>query len=157
MKLKVQRLSEDAVIPFLKKEHFPYYSLFSPCSIRLPPNELSIISLDIAIEIPEGFYGQILHSEKINMIDSHITTLPKIITSSGPKVLSVNLFNSNLPANLFYDSDSVQNIYDSVFPSDSHISITKGVEIANLVIHKNNKAAIEEVEFDEKYLTNSLQ
>jgi len=59
MKLKIKRLSKDALLPTRKYPGDAGYDLFSPNYFVLEPEIEYIIPLGIAVEIPKGCFGLI--------------------------------------------------------------------------------------------------
>lgn len=59
MKLKIKRLSKDALLPTKKYPNDAGYDLYASVDCWIAPEEELIVPLGFAIEIPEGYFGLI--------------------------------------------------------------------------------------------------
>ena len=57
--LKVQRLSENGIIPTKSSFFAAGFDLYSANSVIIPPGGKSLVLTDIAIQLPLGSYGRI--------------------------------------------------------------------------------------------------
>lgn len=59
MGVKVQRTSEEAIVPKRATRGAAGYDLFSPVDVEIKPNEFELVPLHLKMEIPFGYCGQI--------------------------------------------------------------------------------------------------
>lgn len=123
VKVRVKRLSPDARMPQAARVGDAAYDLYSSVEYTLQPGERYAVSTGIAIEIPEGFEGQVRPRSGLAMKEG-VTVLntPGTIDSGyrgEVKTIMVNL-------------------------GDSPFRITKGMRISQLAIRP-----VPEVEFIE--------
>eukprot|EP00835_Amoeboradix_gromovi_P005478 NODE_518_length_7331_cov_0.450913.p5 type:complete len:141 gc:universal NODE_518_length_7331_cov_0.450913:2994-2572(-) len=113
MQLLVQKLSEDAQIPQRHSEFAAGYDIFASKDTILKASNKGIVPTDLAIAIPEGYYGRI--APRSSLAAKHFIDVGAgVIDSDYRGPVGVVLFNFN---NVDY-------------------SIKKGDRIAQLVIEK---------------------
>ena len=60
MRMKVNRLSEHAILPTYGSEYAAGLDLYSPIETVIPPQTRVLVKLDISIELPVQTFGHIL-------------------------------------------------------------------------------------------------
>jgi dUTP pyrophosphatase len=59
LNVKIKFLNDDAKIPYKQTKASSGYDIYSTDSFIIKPNEISLVSTGISIEIPEGYEAQV--------------------------------------------------------------------------------------------------
>ena len=124
MILKYKKLSLDARAPTRADEHAAGYDLYSAEDIVLPSSKHLLIRTDIALEIPEGYYGRIAGRSGL-AYKNGIDVYGGVLDSSFRGAVGVILYNS-------IDDKSI----GSFINTTGYFTIRKGDRIAQLIIEK---------------------
>ena len=130
MKIKYVKLTESAVEPFQAGKGDAGYDLYAVTTETVKPSERKLISIGIAIEIPEGYYGRIAPRSGL-AIDKGIDVMAGVIDSSYRGEIKVLLVNLNHPAPV----DPFEGMFGSVYD----FAINPGDRIAQLIIERCHK------------------
>jgi dUTP pyrophosphatase len=112
--LEVQLLSENAFIPERKSDGAAGYDLSSAQDFEIEPLGKLLVKTDIAIRVPEGYYGRIAPRSSL-AINNHIAVGAGVIDRDYTGNVGVVLFNHS---------------------SVMYLSGQKGDRIAQLIIEK---------------------
>ena len=122
MKLLIQKLSEDAQMPQRHSEFAAGYDIFASKDTVLKANDKAIVPTDLAMAVPEGYYGRI--APRSSLAAKHFIDVGAgVIDSDYRGPVGVVLFN---------------------FKTEAY-HIKKGDRIAQLVIEKIATPDVEEV------------
>lgn len=124
IELKVKLLTESAKLPIYATENSAGLDLFSDEETILEPGEIKAIRTGIAIEIPEGYEGQIRPRSGLALKGITVANAPGTIDSDYRGEVKVILINL----------------------SKERFKIEKGMRIAQLVISKYEKVQVKKVE-----------
>lgn len=113
LSFKVFRISDNAIIPDRKSSSAAGYDLYSAYDFLIPPNRVGIIPTDIAMAIPEGYYGRIAPR----------SSLATKFTNVGGGVVDSD-YRGNIKVVIFNHS-----------PSDE-LKVLKGDRIAQIILQK---------------------
>jgi dUTP pyrophosphatase len=117
MQIKIKKLSENGIIPTNNGGKEAGYDLYSVTDGWLRPLERSLFQTDIAMEIPEGYYGRIADRSG-NAYKLGLHCLAGVIDSSYRGNIGVILYNTNGGGD------------------ENSIKITKGQKIAQIIFEK---------------------
>lgn len=120
MNLKVKLLNSDAKLPE-RKINSAGYDLYSPIDFVLKKGALLTVSLNIAIEIPEGYFGKI--EDRSSLAVRGARTLAGVIDSNYRNDISIVLKNLG----------------------EAPIKIEKGERIAQLILIPCGAFEVEEI------------
>ncbi len=126
MIIKLKKLTKNAIIPSNTSGIEAGYDLFAAKDDFLRPLERRLIPTDIALEIPEGYYGRICDRSG-NALKLGLHIMAGCIDSSYRGNIGVLLYNVNGGV-------------------DEIIQITKGMKIAQIVFEKHEMVIFEDVE-----------
>lgn len=119
-----KRVSQDAQIPTKGTKGSAGYDLYAAHNAVIEPHGKALVSTDLIIEIPEGYYGRIAPRSSLAW-KNHIDVGAGVIDSDYRGVVGVILFNL----------DSTQTF-----------KVNKGDRIAQLIIEKYYDFELKEVE-----------
>jgi dUTP pyrophosphatase len=126
MKLKIKRLTPDAILPTYAHDTDAGMDLYASMDIELFRHHPSLVPTGLAIEIPEGYFG--LLRPRSGLATKHgIISCSSGIIDSG--------YRGEIHAGLMNASDEAWSF-----------RITKGMRMAQLIIVPYIKAEFEEVE-----------
>lgn len=111
-KLKIQKLSDNAIIPIKGTKHAAGYDLYSIETIIIPPLSRVLVNIGLSITTPEGTYGRI--APRSGMALNGIDVGGGVIDQDYTGPLKVILINSN----------------------DEEFRVVEGMKIAQLVCEK---------------------
>ena len=94
MDIKIKKLSENAIIPKNNGGKEAGYDLYSTEDGWLRPLERALFKTDIAMEIPEGYYGRIADRSG-NAYKLGLHTLAGVIDCTYRGNIGVVLYNTN--------------------------------------------------------------
>lgn len=127
IKIKFKKLSENAIIPTKGRAGDACFDLYAAEDVVVVEWQTSLVKTNIAMEIPEGYFG-------------------KIYTRSGMALRGWEITGGILDSNYRGDVGIlIRHIYTGWYvESRNEHHIQKGDRIAQLAIHK-----VEDVEFEE--------
>jgi dUTP pyrophosphatase len=126
MEIKINKLSENAIIPTNQTGLEAGYDLYSTEDAWLRPHERKLFKTNIAMEIPDGYYGRV--APRSGLAFKHgIDVLAGVIDQTYRGDIGVILYNTNGGD----DTNSVQ--------------INKGQAIAQIIIENCAKVKFIEV------------
>lgn len=131
MKLKAKRLTKTSILPEKAHKHDAAFDLYADETAFINYGETKIVSTGIAVEIPEGYYGQIVPR-------SGLTSKTKIRVQNGT-------IDSNYRGCLGVIVDNSTS-FNSKTNAQKVVQINKNDRIAQLIIHKLPEFEIEEVD-----------
>ena len=91
-KLYVKRLSQRATIPSKRSPNAAGFDLTVPVPISIEPKSSRIVSTELALQIPSGYYGRIAVRSELQR-DYHLTISDEIIDSGFNDEVKLNLWN----------------------------------------------------------------
>lgn len=106
MKLKVKKLTEDAVLPNYSYEDDAGFDLYSVEELILKPKERAQISTGISMEIPKGYVGFIWDKSGISH-NGGIKTLGGVIDPGYRGEIKVGVINLSDKDFIFGNGDKV--------------------------------------------------
>lgn len=121
--LKVKRLNQNATLPTRGSATAAGYDLYVAKSVILEPNSQAIVSTGIAMQIPDGWFGQINPRSSVAS-KRNLRIGSRVIDSDYRGELLINLHND----------------------SDLNVVVEEGERIAQLVIMEHYNSLIEEVD-----------
>ena len=125
MKIKIKKLSEKATIPTCGSPCSAGADLYSCEEVMIMPGRTTMVKTDIAVEIPEGYFGGIFAR-------SGLATKAGLRPANGVGVI---------------DSDYRGEIIVALYNASGHMRmVEKGERIAQLVIMPYLSTEFEEVE-----------
>ncbi|MFA6095180.1 MAG: dUTP diphosphatase [Candidatus Paceibacterota bacterium] len=122
LKLKIQKIHEEAVIPFFAHEGDAALDLFSVQKITLEPGERWAIPTGIAMEIPKGYVGLVWDKSGLSM-NHGLKTLGGVIDATYRGEVMVGMINLGSKAYTF----------------------EKGNKVAQMIIQKREGVIIKEI------------
>lgn len=127
MEIKIKKLSDKAIIPAQATPHDAGYDLYAVEDGRLYPGQRQLFKTNIAIAIPEGYYGRIADRSG-NAFKLGVHVMGGVIDSAYRGDIGVILLNTN--------EDDLYNI----------VEIKIGQKIAQLIIEKCHSIEWKEVD-----------
>lgn len=121
MKLLVEKLNPEAILPSLSYKGDAGFNIFSAEKLVLSPGEKAAVKTGLKLAIPAGYAGFVWDKSGL-AVKNHIKTMAGVIDSNYRGELLVVL--TNLGKEPYY--------------------IEKGMKIAQLIIHKVETPEIEE-------------
>ncbi len=137
LQIKFKRLSTSAKTPVRAKEGDAGYDLFSCQTLFIDPMEVALVSIGIAIEIPEGYYGRVAPRSGL-AVKNRIDVLAGVIDSGYRDEIKVVLINLN--------AQKPPNPFSQVFGNKDRFLVKQGERIAQLIIEKCHKVDFVEQE-----------
>lgn len=122
-KLRVKRLSPDAVLPKRATPGSVGYDLYAAQSVDLDPHSKVMVRLDVAVAVPSGYYGRIAPRSSL-AANHHLHVGAGVVDADYRGPVSVVLFNLS--------------------PTDSYF-VRKGDRVAQLILEKVATPDVEEV------------
>lgn len=134
LKLKVKKLHENAKLPTKNSSLDAGWDLYALEDVDLVSGKVEKINTGIALEIPEGYYGQIFDRSSMGAKGIHVHG--GVIDSSyrGPVMVCLN---NTVPSSIKVDDKMWQHVF---YP------VKAGDKIAQLVILPVPQVEVEEVE-----------
>lgn len=123
VQLKVKKLSDTASIPIYATEGAAGMDLFSDEEVELKPMEIRAVGTGIAVEIPQGYEGQVRPRSGLALKGITVANAPGTIDSDYRGEVKVILINL----------------------SGKKFKIEKGMRIAQLIISRCGRVEVEEV------------
>jgi len=117
MEIKIKKLSDKAILPTQATPNDAGYDLYATEAARLFPGQRQLFKTNIAIAIPEGYYGRIADRSG-NAFKLGIHVMGGVIDSAYRGDIGVILLNTN-----------EEDLYNTV-------EIKEGQKIAQLIIEK---------------------
>jgi dUTP pyrophosphatase len=143
--LKVKKLNPEAKLPTKNNLSDAAFDLYANEYVSLRSGQATKIKTGIAVEIPDGYYGQIFDRSSIGALG--ISVLGGVIDSGYRGEIIVCLLNNNLPdCGMKYEYYSTDHYEKEYYSIDSVHLITKGNKIAQMVILPVPQVEVEEVE-----------
>jgi dUTP pyrophosphatase len=136
MNIQVQLLSEDAIIPTQGTPDSAGYDLYAIEDYLLQPGERHLFKTNVAIKIPEGYYGRIAPRSGL-AYKQGIDVMAGVIDSDY--ILDIGVILVNLKKE--WESQGRESILIGV-----PVKISKGDRIAQIIIEKCHKVSFEPVE-----------
>ena len=90
--IKAKKLNSNATIPYKSSKNAAGYDLTSTSTVEIPPGSLKTIWIRIAVQIPNGYFGQIVIRSGIAMRGS-LTILGGVIDSDYTGDIGCMVFN----------------------------------------------------------------
>ena len=140
MKIQFKKLSKNAEVPIRAFEADAGYDLFASHYCEINPMERMVVSTDISVAIPQGYYGRIAPRSGL-AVKNGIDVMAGVVDSSYRGPLGVVLINLN-----FKKSPQEINDMEALFGDKNKFTINIGDRIAQLVIEKCHDAEFEEVD-----------
>ena len=148
MKLKVKKLTENAILPTRGSASAAGWDLYSAERASINGGETVKVNTGIAVEIPEGYFGAIYARSGLATNDGlRPANCVGVIDSDYRGPIIVPLHNDNSPVVKDYRPvDEHTSIASPSFNILSDKVILEGTRIAQLIIQKYEDVEIEEVE-----------
>ncbi len=122
LSIRVKRLCDDAKLPTYATESSAGLDLFSAEEVVIPPGEWRLVGTGVAIEIPDGFEGQVRPRSGLALKGITVLNTPGTIDSDYRGEVKVILANF----------------------SKEPFEVKKGMKIAQLVITTFQKVKVQE-------------
>lgn len=94
MKIKYTLLSPSAKIPFKASKGAAAYDLYANETVYIPPNEVAMVGMGIALQIPQGWKGEVYSRSSMAAAGIMIANSPGKIDSDYRGEIKVILYNS---------------------------------------------------------------
>jgi dUTP pyrophosphatase len=147
MEIKIKKLSSSAITPTKSNESDAGYDLYATRDMVIGPMERAVVSTDISIEIPEGYYGRVAPRSGL-AVRNGIDVVAGVIDSGYRDAIGVVIINLNLPEVLFNKTKNMT-AYESAFGARNKFTICKGDRVAQLIIERCHNAQWVETELSE--------
>lgn len=110
MKIKIKKLSDNAIIPTQNKKFDAGYDLYAAEDVKIQPHTRSLVKTNISMAIPQGYYGRIADRSG-NAYKKGLHCLAGVIDASYTGDIGVVLFNTDkdLPSHIL-EGDRVAQI-----------------------------------------------
>lgn len=138
-KLQIKLLSENATLPTRNHSTDAGFDIYAAETIILEPQAKSLITTDIAVNIPKGYVGLLTSRSGVSS-KTHLVVETGKIDAGFTGNMKINIKNSTQSANCF-TSDYVIGVDESQFiPFDNGeyemgtYQVNKGDKLAQLVI-----------------------
>lgn len=135
MKIKFKKLSNKAVIPTKGREGDACFDLYATENLFITDNEPWLVKTNIAMEIPEGYFGKIY--TRSGMAKKGWQTLGWVIDSN---------YRGDIWVLIRYSWKTFPDTLEVMDKVVKWIEIKAGDRIAQLAIHKVEDVELEEVE-----------
>lgn len=127
MKLKIKRFDKSIPMPVYKTGGAVALDLYSRTTVTIKPQEVILIPLNVAMEIPKGYFG---------LLANRSSTFKLGITC----VNGIGVIDSD------YRGDSDEILFPTLNYTDKEVTIEKGTRCCQILILPVNQAEIIEVE-----------
>ena len=138
-KLQIKLLSENATLPTRNHSTDAGFDIYAAETVILEPQDKSLITTDIAVNIPKGYVGLLTSRSGVSS-KTHLVIETGKIDAGFTGNMKINIKNNTQSANCF-TSDYVIGVNESQFiPFDNGeyeigtYQVSKGDKLAQLVI-----------------------
>ncbi len=149
MKIQIKKLSPTARTPTRAEPGSAGYDLYSDEYAEVQPGERRLISTNISINIPKGYYGRIAPRSGLSL-KFGINIMAGVIDSSYRNNIGVLLINLNFNFGSIFRHITNSDPIINHFGMKETLKIYVGDRIGQLIIEKCHDAEWEEVEELEK-------
>ena len=126
MKVWIKRFDKEIPLPAYKSPGAVCVDLYARETIRIPAGKVAIIPLNIAIEIPKGYWGM-------------------VVPRGSTHKLGILMVNSMAVVDEDFCGDNDEYVFPGLNFTDKEVVIERGLRIAQMMIMKYEKFEFEEV------------
>lgn len=140
--IKFKKLSENATTPTKARKNDAAFDLYAADDVAIEYGETTIVSTDIAIELPDGFFADVRNRSGLTLKSSlrvHLGTIDAnyrgnigvIVENADHELMTKQILETVIGI-----ATQDEELLDSIDPDKSTIYIKKGDRIAQLLIQE---------------------